>query len=282
MEHYKYKPIKFYVMTYCFTWILWIGAILINQDVVRTLCMLFGLFSAPIIAIIMVFGSKNEKLKKDFKNKIIGFYRIKPLNILIAMVIFICIIVISILLSQFFGQSLDQFSLTKDFSFTGAGIGSAMLTIIIASVIEEVGWRGYGEDSIAQYCSWFKESIIFGIVWSLWHLPLFWIPDTYQCGLREMGIGYMINFFLSGMPLGFLTTWVYVRNRRSILANMIFHLFINFMQEKIAMTPITKCVETAVVFIFAIIIVLTNKELFFETKHIGKLPEEAEENRMLF
>ena len=126
-------------------------------------------------------------------------------------------------------------------------------------------------------CTWFKESIIFGIVWSLWHFPLFWIPNTYQCGLREIGIWYMINFFLSVMPLGFITTWVYVRNRRSMLANMIFHLFVNFMQEKIAMTPITKCIETFVVFVFAIIIVLTNKDIFFETRHIGKLLEESED-----
>lgn len=277
MEQYKYKPKKFYIIAYSFTWLFWLIAILFNEGLSCTLSMLFGLLSPAFTAIIMVFGSKNEKLKKDFKRKIFGFYKLKPLNLLIAIVMFLCIIVISILLSQFFGQSLEQFKFTEDFSFTGAGISSALLTIILASIIEEVSWRGYGEDSIAQYCTWFKESIIFGIVWSLWHFPLFWIPNTYQCGLRELGIGYMINFFLSVMPLGFITTWVYVRNRRSMLANMIFHLFVNFMQEKIAMTPITKCVETFVVFVFAIIIVLTNKDIFFETRHIGKLLEESED-----
>ena len=114
--------------------------------------------------IFMVFNSKNTLLISDFKRKILGFYKIKPVNILVAVIIFIAIIVLSILLSTFFGQSLNQFSFTEDFSFTGAGIGSAFLTILLASVIEEVGWRGYGEDSIAQYCSWFKESIIFGFV----------------------------------------------------------------------------------------------------------------------
>ena len=76
------------------------------------------------------------------------------------MVVFSGIIITSILLSTFWGQTLNQFAFTEDFSFTGAGIGSAFLTILLASVIEEVGWRGYGEDSIAQYCSWFKESIV--------------------------------------------------------------------------------------------------------------------------
>ena len=43
------------------------------------------------------------------------------------------------------------------------------------------------------------------------------------------------------------------------------------MQEKIAMTPETKCVETVVVTIAAAIIVLANKEMFFGTKHVGRL-----------
>ena len=181
---------------------------------------------------------------------------------------------VSILLSTLFGQSLSQFAITEDFSFTGAGVASAFVTVLMASSIEELGWRGYGEDSIAQYCSWFKESIIFGVVWSLWHLPLFWIPDTYQFGVRELGIGYMVNFFVSGMPLGFLTTWVYVKNNRSMLANIIFHLFVNTMQERIAMTPETKCVQTVVIYVAVVIVVLLNQDLFFETRHIGKLPNE--------
>lgn len=51
----------------------------------------------------------------------------------------IAIIVASILLFTAFGQSLDQFALTDDFSFTGASIGSALLTILLASVMEEIG-----------------------------------------------------------------------------------------------------------------------------------------------
>ena len=76
------------------------------------------------------------------------------------------------------------------------------------------------------------------------------------------------------MPMGFITTWVYVKNGRSMLASIIFHLFINFMQERIAMTQVTKCVETIVVYVAAIIVVLCNREMFFEKEHLGKLPEE--------
>jgi len=105
----------------------------------------------------------------------------------------------------------------------------------------------------------------------------FWIEGTYHYGLRELGIGYVLNFLISVNPLGFLTTWVYVKNNRSMLACIIFHLFVNTMQEKIAMTPQTKCVETVVVFVVAAVVILTNREMFFEKEHIGNLLDYKEE-----
>ena len=57
----------------------------------------------------------------------------------------------------------------------------------------------------------------------------------------------------------------------SLFASIIFHFFVNPMQEKIAITNTTKCVETLVLFIAAFIVVVLNKDLFFEKRHIGNL-----------
>ena len=270
---YIYKPKKFYAIVFATTWAFWLFAILFNDGLTNALGMILGGMCPATVAIITVFTSKSDELKKDFKRKIFNFWKLKPLYIFAAVLIFSAIVASSILLSTVFGESLDQFSFTKDFSFSGVGVLSAFATIFLAAVLEEVGWRGYGEDSIAQYHSWFKESIIFGFVWALWHLPLFWIPGTYHYEIREMNILYMFNFLVSVVPMGFLTTWVYVKNGRSMLASIIFHLFINFMQEKIAMTQNSKCVETIVVAIAAVIIVLTNRDMFFEKRHIGHILE---------
>ena len=64
---------------------------------------------------------------------------------------------------------------------------------------------------------------------------------TYQAGLMVDPL-YVINFFVSGIPMGFVITWVYLASDRSILAGMIFHFFVNFLQEKIAMTPETQAI----------------------------------------
>ena len=273
MQHtaYRYRPVLFFALAYLFTWIFWIPAIFIQGNT-GTLLMMLGLIAPAVVSTLFVVFSGSDALKKDLRQKIAGFYKVKWTNVLLAIAVFAAIIACSILLSLAFGQPLSQFSLTEDFSFTGVGIGSALLTILVASIIEEVGWKGYCEDSIGNYMNWFWESMLFGALWSFWHFPLIFIQGTYQAGLMVNPL-YVINFFVSGIPLGFIITWVYLASDRSILACMIFHLFVNFMQEKIALTPETKCVETLVVTAATVIIVAVNKDMFFETRHVGRLLE---------
>ena len=268
-DEYRYRPVLFFICAYFFTWIFWIPAIFV-PGTTGSVLMLIGLIAPAVVSTMFVLVSGSDELKKDLKDKIISFYKVKWINVFWAVVVFALIVVFSILLSLLFGQSLKQFSFTDDFSFTGVGIGTAFVTITLASIIEEVGWKGYCEDSIGQYMNWFWESLLFGALWSLWHLPLIFIQGTYQAGLMVNPL-YVINFFISGIPLGYIITWVYLVSDRSILACMIFHLFVNFMQEKIAMTPETKCLETIVVIIATVIIVICNKKMFFETDHVGRL-----------
>ena len=268
---YRYRPVLFFVLTYIFTWLFWIPAIFTPESISPVL-MLTGLIAPAVVSTVFVLVSGSDALKRDLKNKIFGFYKVKWLNVLRAVIVFAIVIVCSILLSLLFGQSTDQFSFTEDFSFTGVGIAGAFFTITIASVIEEVGWKGYCEDSIGNYMNWFRESLIFGVLWSFWHFPLIFIQGTYQASLMVNPL-YVINFFVSGIPMGFIITWVYLESDRSVLACMIFHLFVNFMQEKIAMTQETKIVETLVITIVTVIIVAVKKDMFFETRHVGRLLE---------
>jgi len=274
---YKYRPIRFFVFAYLFTWIFWIPAIFLPESI-SSIFMLLGLLAPAVVSTVFVMTSGSDALKRDLKNKIIGFYKVKWLNVLGAVVVFAIVIACSILLSLLFGQSIDQFSFTEDFSFTGVGIAGAFITITLAAIIEEVGWKGYCEDSIGNYMNWFWESLIFGVLWSFWHFPLIFIQGTYQAGLMVNPL-YVINFFISGIPMGFVITWVYLASDRSILACMIFHFFVNFLQEKIAMTPETKCVETLVITLATVIIVLAKKDMFFETRHVGRLLEYSKEQR---
>ena len=267
---YRYRPVQFYLLVFGFTWLFWVAAALTKDNALAMGLMLLGLLVPPALAVVFMFTSRSATLRRDFKRKLAGFARLRLWTLPVAVLGFGLIVAVSIVWSVPFGGRLSQFALSEGFSFSIRG-SSALLTILLASVIEELGWRGYGEDAIASRCNWFCESLWFGAIWALWHLPLFWIPGTYHAGLAALGTGYVLNFFISVLPLGFLTTWVYVKNNRSMLASMLFHLFVNFFQEKIAMTPETKCIETAVIALAAVVVVLVNRDLFFEQRHVGDL-----------
>lgn len=82
---------------------------------------------------------------------------------------------------------------------------------------EEFGWRGYALDRLQERMSPLPASLVLGLVWSLWHLPLHFIPGTTQASLP---IG---EFAIQTMVLTVLYTWLYNRTDGSILITGLFH-----------------------------------------------------------
>ena len=78
--NYKYKPIKFYIVCFVFTWAFWFLAAYINNTGNEGLALAFmilGLFiPAAFVSLGFVLLSRSKALKTDYKNKIIGFYKI--------------------------------------------------------------------------------------------------------------------------------------------------------------------------------------------------------------
>ncbi len=147
-----------------------------------------------------------------------------------------------------------------------------MLLLLLAASFEELGWRGYAFDSLQSRYSYFKASIIFSILWSLWHFPLIFVNNSYQYEVFHENIWFGVNFFLSIIPMGFIISWICAKNRKSIGAAILFHFIINISQEILSITQVTKCIETVVLTVVAISIAVTDKELFFSKKHLaGKI-----------
>lgn len=85
-------------------------------------------------------------------------------------------------------------------------------------VAEEFGWRGYALGRLQARYSALLSSILLGIVWGLWHLPLFFIED--QEIYRNVPIP---GFILGTIFLSILFTRIYNNTNGSILAVLLFH-----------------------------------------------------------
>ena len=104
---YTYRPKRFYALVFIFTWTFWFLAILFDGSVLSTIGMVLGLISPATLAIITVFTSKSDALKKDFRRKIFNFWKLKPLYIIGGFLIMSAVICCSILLSVLFGGSME-------------------------------------------------------------------------------------------------------------------------------------------------------------------------------
>ena len=135
---------------------------------------------------------------------------------------------------------------------------SIIASILFSSLIpfiEELGWRGYVLDRLQEKNNALVSSLILGVVWSLWHLPMFFIEGSYQAGL---GIGTLEfwMFFLSIVPLTFVFTWIYNNTNRSTLAVILFHSMVNFTGELITLSKNADTIYSLLWFVVAIVITI--------------------------
>ena len=61
--------------------------------------------------------------------------------------------------------------------------------IILGPLSEEYGWRGFAIKRLLKCANANLTSLIIGIVWALWHLPLFYMLGTSQ---YEMNMPFLV------------------------------------------------------------------------------------------
>lgn len=262
-----YKPIQYYLLSFGLTWFFWLIASTAHQTEIKVICLLIGLGMPFLVALTLIIFSKNVAMKREFSNKLLNVRLIHKASLFPIFLLPISSILIAILLSLVLGFSVEQFQFSSSFSFN-IGI-STLLMLLLAASLEELGWRGYGVESLNRF-NYFNASLIFGILWSIWHFPLFFITGTYQHEILQSSIFYAANFMISIVPLAFIVGWVCKKNSGSILAAILFHFIINISQELFMVAPETKCLQTGVLLIYAVIVICWDKNIFFETR--PKLP----------
>jgi len=167
-----------------------------------------------------------------------------------------------VLISTIFGYSFDQFTIADEFSFSIGGIPT-LLVLLLAACFEELGWRGYAVESLNNKFNYFEATAIFGVLWSLWHLPMFFIPESYQAELLQEDFILVINFFVSIIPLAFIISWFCKKTSGSILGAILIHSVVNLSQEFFLVSPYTKCIQTLILIVIAAIFIIVDRNVFF-------------------
>jgi membrane protease YdiL (CAAX protease family) len=263
-----YHPVRFFTITFLITWVTWFIAAYFSyqegQEGLQLLFMVPGLFAPFITVVIMMFGKQNKALRQDFWRRL-DIRKIKPVYWLPILLIMPAVLFAATGLSLLFGQSAQQFALSSEFMIMGGQAVVSLIILFLAPTLEELGWRGYGVDSIRSKLDVFKTTLLFAGLWALWHLPLFFINGYYQNELWHMNIAYVINFFVSILPATILMNWVYFKNGRNITASILFHFMFNLFSVLFQTEQFTKCILTGLLLVVAAVVMWKNREFFFGT-----------------
>ena len=94
-------------------------------------------------------------------------------------------------------------------------IGAIEILIFVLVIGEEIGWRGFLMPRLRSLMSLPAAGLVTGIVWTLWHLPIYLAPSQ--------GLGAFAVFALWVVPLAIVMGFVADRARYSVLIATVMH-----------------------------------------------------------
>jgi membrane protease YdiL (CAAX protease family) len=89
---------------------------------------------------------------------------------------------------------------------------------VVVAAGEELGWRGYALPKLLQRHNALVASILVGIFWGLWHLPVSYLFGS--------GSPSLVDSILYGLGIDFASviyTWLFRHTRGSVLIACLFH-----------------------------------------------------------
>jgi len=211
------QVIVFFIITFVFSWILWLPQVLKFNgfpdlpDIVG----LPGMFAPFGPAVAAFWLTRKHEGKAGVKALWQRAWRVNFKKVWLLPTLLLgpvtALLTVAILL-------LVKGSFSWEYGVPAVMIVPVFLLIYFTNALpEEFGWRGYALDPLQKRTNALGASLILGLIWSLWHLPLFFIEGTTQSAIP------MYQFFLQTIVLAIFYTWLHNNTGGSILIAALFH-----------------------------------------------------------
>lgn len=210
----------FLVIAFTFSWTIGIVAVHIQAQVpllstVMTIISGFG----PSIAGVIVVAYFSTPL--EFRGWIARclYWRVGWLWLALAFVLPPVLMVMALAIHALLGGEVIVSPAVEHIPLAILNFG--LVLVVGGPLGEEFGWRGYAMPVLAARWGWLAASLIIGIVWGIWHLPLFFIVGTAQSVMSAPM--FMVNILAGSAVFG----WLFERTRGSVLPALVLHTSLN-------------------------------------------------------
>ena len=216
--------LRFFAVTYAVTWMLWIiasalagavGAGEWSSPALRELLYLPGTVAPGVVALVFVLRVDGPAAVRRIISRI-GAWRLPA-----RWYFFAALYLVSMELIAAAGYRVIR----GDWPAIDLGLWYAIVPAIGVSMWvqagEEIGWRGFALPTLARDWGIGPASVVVGLVWASWHLPLFFIP-----GAAPSGQSFVL-YLLQVVALSVAMAYLYWRTHASLLLVMLMHASVN-------------------------------------------------------
>jgi membrane protease YdiL (CAAX protease family) len=175
-----------------------------------------SIFSPSLSALIItgIIGGMPE-----IKHLLAGFtrWRVGFFWYFAAAFLFLAPLVITLIYKAFGNESAGP----RSGETTASMLGIILFTLFSGPVAEELGWRGFALPRLQAKYNALVSSLILGVIWCCWHIPLF-----FTTGATQMSIPFPIYLILV-LTITLYLTWLYNNTHGSLIITILGHFTFN-------------------------------------------------------
>jgi membrane protease YdiL (CAAX protease family) len=249
----------YFAVTFTVTWGFWLVAILIGGTPTSSptvIPYLLGGFG-PVIGAIVVRVRRGRGPLPAHTVKFragVRLFWVLPLLVLAS-----ATVLAAALLAHLLGGPAVSLTEGQALMATAGGPAPFLISMLITGPLaEEPGWRGTAYPRLRASLSRLQAGLLLGVVWAVWHLPLFFITGTVQA---EFGLFSWSGplFLLSVIPMALLTGYAY--DRAGVAASMAVHFGVNTTIALLTVnSPVTLASVVVVQFVVAIVLLALHRD----------------------
>jgi len=214
----RHPLITFFLLTYVLSWTFEIPLVVLRDGIAGTQGFVLNILAANVPSVlaimltVIVFG--RGSLRRLLGRLLI--WRVNPLWYLVVLGPFVLAGGMIALNTLMGGPAMSL-----GMPLLGAAVLLALSIFPGSALGEEIGWRGYALPRLQTGRSALSASLILGVIWGLWHLPLYF---TGQAG-RPLGLFPL--FVVLTIAMSVIITWVYNSTGGSLLLVVLLHATFN-------------------------------------------------------
>ncbi|MFC7251767.1 CPBP family intramembrane glutamic endopeptidase [Halomicroarcula sp. GCM10025324] len=225
--------VAFFVIAYAISWVAWLGPILAMPEPLGTLGFVVGGFG-PFLAALLVTWLGSDSVRA-WARQIVD-WRVAPRWYVAAFGIPLLLITLTSIGLTVAGTSVDPGLLPGRVSLV---LVSFVGIALVGGGNEEPGWRGLALPKLQERFAPVPATLILGVVWALWHLPLLATGSTEFHGLAsfvELALTTAVRL-LNIVGVAFVLTWIY-NETGSVLLAILAHTGFNTANSTLVPLPL--------------------------------------------